>query len=151
KAYGLAGLRIGYSVVPEAWGEAYARVNTPFAANELACRAALAALDPDPDLETAFALAVDDPLVDWHERPVRVAVADGAVDAERVDPDVSGSVDADVSAGIGALSQLYAGYRDIDDLRAHAALDLADGAPDGLAADLAALFPPRRTFLREGF
>ncbi|ELZ49790.1 hypothetical protein C465_07553 [Halorubrum distributum JCM 9100] len=113
--------------------------------------AALAALDPDPDLETAFALAVDDPLVDWHERPVRVAVADGAVDAERVDPDVSGSVDADVSAGIGALSQLYAGYRDVDDLRAHAALGLADGAPDGLAADLAALFPPRRTFLREGF
>ncbi|EMA69412.1 GNAT family N-acetyltransferase [Halorubrum distributum] len=113
--------------------------------------AALTALDPDPDLETAFALAVDDPLVDWHERPVRVAVADGAVDAERVDPDVSGSVDADVSAGIGALSQLYAGYRDVDDLRAHAALGLADGAPDGLAADLAALFPPRRTFLREGF
>jgi len=46
KAYGLAGLRIGYSVVP-AWGEAYARVNTPFAANELACRAALAALDDE--------------------------------------------------------------------------------------------------------
>ncbi|MFW5917777.1 MAG: histidinol-phosphate transaminase [Halorubrum sp.] len=47
KAYGLAGLRIGYSVVPEAWGEAYARVNTPFAASELACRAALAALDDE--------------------------------------------------------------------------------------------------------
>ena len=47
KAYGLAGLRIGYSVVPEAWGGAYARVNTPFAANELACRAALAALDDE--------------------------------------------------------------------------------------------------------
>ncbi|MDZ5811230.1 histidinol-phosphate transaminase [Halorubrum sp. AD140] len=47
KAYGLAGLRIGYSVVPEAWGAAYARVNTPFAANELACRAALAALDDE--------------------------------------------------------------------------------------------------------
>ena len=44
KAYGLAGLRIGYSVVPERWGGAYARVNTPFAANELACRAALAAV-----------------------------------------------------------------------------------------------------------
>ncbi|QAU12051.1 histidinol-phosphate transaminase [Halorubrum sp. BOL3-1] len=51
KAYGLAGLRIGYSVVPEAWGEAYARVNTPFAANELACRAALAALDDDEHVE----------------------------------------------------------------------------------------------------
>ncbi|MFC6724676.1 aminotransferase class I/II-fold pyridoxal phosphate-dependent enzyme, partial [Halobium palmae] len=32
KAYGLAGVRIGYAVVPEAWGDAYARVNTPFAA-----------------------------------------------------------------------------------------------------------------------
>ncbi|GAB7008357.1 histidinol-phosphate transaminase [Halorubrum trueperi] len=47
KAYGLAGLRIGYGVVPEAWGEAYARVNTPFAASELACRAAIAALDDE--------------------------------------------------------------------------------------------------------
>jgi histidinol-phosphate aminotransferase len=44
KAYGLAGLRIGYAVVPGSWADAYARVNTPFAANELACRAALAAL-----------------------------------------------------------------------------------------------------------
>jgi len=51
KAYGLAGLRIGYSVVPEAWGGAYARVNTPFAANELACRAALAALDDEDHVE----------------------------------------------------------------------------------------------------
>ncbi|SFG10263.1 histidinol-phosphate aminotransferase [Halopelagius inordinatus] len=51
KAYGLAGLRIGYAVVPEAWADAYARVNTPFAANELACRAALAALDDDEHVE----------------------------------------------------------------------------------------------------
>ena len=51
KAYGLAGLRIGYGVVPEAWGEAYAKVNTPFAANELACRAALAALDDESHVE----------------------------------------------------------------------------------------------------
>ena len=114
--------------------------------------AALPALDPDPGLETAFTLAVEDPIVDWHDRPVRVTVADGAVDAERVGtdgPDASPAVD--VTAGIGALSQLYAGYRDVDDLRAHAALDVDDDAPDGLAADLAALFPPRRTFLREGF
>ena len=50
KAYGLAGLRIGYAAVPESWAEAYARVNTPFAANEVACRAALAALDDDDHL-----------------------------------------------------------------------------------------------------
>ncbi|MFB6256864.1 MAG: histidinol-phosphate transaminase [Haloplanus sp.] len=51
KAYGLAGLRIGYAIVPGAWADAYARVNTPFAANEVACRAALAALDDDDHLE----------------------------------------------------------------------------------------------------
>ncbi|GAB3416934.1 histidinol-phosphate transaminase [Haloparvum alkalitolerans] len=51
KAYGLAGLRVGYAVVPEAWADAYARVNTPFAASELACRAALAALDDDDHVE----------------------------------------------------------------------------------------------------
>ncbi|WP_423751423.1 histidinol-phosphate transaminase [Salinirarus marinus] len=45
KAYGLAGLRIGYAVVPEPWADAYARVNTPFAASEVALRAALAAID----------------------------------------------------------------------------------------------------------
>ena len=51
KAYGLAGLRIGYAAVPAAWADAYARVNTPFAANELACRAALAALDDEAHVE----------------------------------------------------------------------------------------------------
>jgi hypothetical protein len=87
-----------------------------------------------------------------------VTVADGTVEAERVgagggsDPAGGAAGDGpDVTAGIGALSQLYAGYRDLDDLRAHAALEIADDAPDGLSADLAALCPPRRTFLREGF
>ncbi|WP_424008632.1 histidinol-phosphate transaminase [Haloferax denitrificans] len=51
KAYGLAGLRIGYACVPEAWADAYARVNTPFAASEVACRAALAALDDEAHVE----------------------------------------------------------------------------------------------------
>ena len=47
KAYGLAGLRIGYALVPAAWADAYARVSTPFAANEVSLRAAMAALDDD--------------------------------------------------------------------------------------------------------
>ncbi|WP_226006570.1 histidinol-phosphate transaminase [Natrinema salinisoli] len=47
KAYGLAGVRLGYAVVPAEWSEAYTRVNTPFAASELACRAGLAAVDDD--------------------------------------------------------------------------------------------------------
>ncbi|GAA0529615.1 GNAT family N-acetyltransferase [Halorubrum ejinorense] len=120
---------------------------------------ALAELAPDPDLDAAFTLAVEDPLVDWHDRPIRVEVADGEVDAERVDAadaDTGGDerqdpTDADVTADIDALSQLYAGYRSVGELRANAALDVDAAAAETLAADLAALFPPRRTFLREGF
>jgi histidinol-phosphate aminotransferase len=57
KAYGLAGVRLGYAIVPGEWADAYARVNTPFAASEIACRAGLAAIDNhehvDRSLETA--------------------------------------------------------------------------------------------------
>jgi len=52
KAYGLAGMRLGYGLVPTEWAEAYDRVNTPFAVSTLACRAGLAALDDDGHLET---------------------------------------------------------------------------------------------------
>jgi histidinol-phosphate aminotransferase len=57
KAYGLAGLRVGYAVVPASWADAYARVNTPFAASEIGCRAALAALDDDDHLERSVETA----------------------------------------------------------------------------------------------
>lgn len=51
KAYGLAGVRLGYAVVPAAWADAYARVNTPFAASEIACRAGLAAIEDEEHVE----------------------------------------------------------------------------------------------------
>ncbi|WP_254767877.1 histidinol-phosphate transaminase [Salinilacihabitans rarus] len=51
KVYGLAGIRLGYAIVPDAWADAYARVNTPFAASEIACRAGLAALGDDEHVE----------------------------------------------------------------------------------------------------
>ena len=57
KAYGLAGVRLGYAVVPGEWGDAYARVSTPFAASELACRAGLAALDDDEHVERSVETA----------------------------------------------------------------------------------------------
>lgn len=47
KVYGLAGIRLGYALVPAEWADAYTRVNTPFAASEVACRAGLAALEDD--------------------------------------------------------------------------------------------------------
>ena len=51
KAYGLAGLRLGYAIAPAEWADAYAKVNTPFSASEIACRAGLAALDDDEHVE----------------------------------------------------------------------------------------------------
>jgi histidinol-phosphate aminotransferase len=51
KAYGLAGLRLGYAVTPADWAGAYERVNTPFAASEIACRAGLEALTDDEHVE----------------------------------------------------------------------------------------------------
>ncbi|WP_439026213.1 histidinol-phosphate transaminase [Haloarchaeobius sp. DT45] len=57
KAYGLAGVRLGYALVPEDWAGAYARVNTPFAASELACRAGLAAMGDDAHVEKSVETA----------------------------------------------------------------------------------------------
>ncbi|MFB6164670.1 MAG: histidinol-phosphate transaminase [Haloarculaceae archaeon] len=56
KAYGLAGMRLGYGLVPEAWGDAYARVHTPFDTGELTCRAGLAALDDDEHIDETVAM-----------------------------------------------------------------------------------------------
>jgi histidinol-phosphate aminotransferase len=58
KAYGLAGLRLGYGVVPAGWTEAYERVNTPFAVNSLACRAGLAALEDRDHVEQTVETAL---------------------------------------------------------------------------------------------
>ncbi|QLG62243.1 histidinol-phosphate transaminase [Halorarum salinum] len=51
KAYGLAGLRVGYALVPPEWADAYSRVNTPFAASAVGLAAALAALDDGEHVE----------------------------------------------------------------------------------------------------
>jgi histidinol-phosphate aminotransferase len=51
KAYGLAGLRVGYAVVPEHLAELLNRVRQPFNVNSVAQAAALAALD-DEDFVT---------------------------------------------------------------------------------------------------
>ena len=57
KAYGLAGVRLGYAVVPDAWAAAYERVSTPFAVSEIACRAGLAALEDDEHVTCSVEVA----------------------------------------------------------------------------------------------
>lgn len=47
KAYGLAGIRIGYGVMPEAMASVLNRIRQPFNANSLAQAGAVAALDDD--------------------------------------------------------------------------------------------------------
>jgi histidinol-phosphate aminotransferase len=56
KAYGLAGLRIGYGVMPEEIAEVLHRIRQPFNANSLAQAAAFAALDDDTFLRETIAL-----------------------------------------------------------------------------------------------
>ena len=106
--------------------------------------AALEALSPDPAVEARFTLAVTDPLVDWNEGTVRVAAADGSVAVTPADTEPAA---ADAAVGVGALSQLYVGYRSVDALRRGE--DLA-ADPDA-AGTLRDLFPTRTTHLREGF
>jgi len=54
KVYGLAGLRLGYGLVPEAWADVYAQVNTPFTVSGVACRAGLAALHDTQHVESTI-------------------------------------------------------------------------------------------------
>jgi histidinol-phosphate aminotransferase len=94
KAYGLAGMRLGYAVVPEEWADAYARVNTPFAAGELACQAGLAALTDDDhvrrSVESAVAarermgVEIDAPVLESDGNFVLVEVGDATAVAEAV-------------------------------------------------------------------
>ncbi|WP_435125987.1 histidinol-phosphate transaminase [Halobaculum sp. D14] len=92
KAYGLAGLRIGYAVVPAEWADVYARVNTPFAASAVGLAAASAALDDqahvDRSVESAewareyIAAELDAPTFDSAGNFVLAEVGDGTAVAE---------------------------------------------------------------------
>ena len=92
KAYGLAGLRAGYALVPESWADAYAAINTPFAVNELACRAALAALEDPGHVRESVASTdwgraymhdeLDAPTVESEANFVLVEAGDAAAVAE---------------------------------------------------------------------
>ncbi len=127
-------------------------------------------LDPDPALNFGFTLAVTDPLVAWNDRTFRIDVAESSVSVdttERTDSSdtaetapndtAEATTDADVTVGIGTLSQLYAGYHSVREAAAYGDLTVRDVAPndadavDSLVDELNSLFPPRQTFLREGF
>jgi predicted acetyltransferase len=105
-------------------------------------RDALEALSYPESAEFDLALDVADPLVDWNDETVRVRVADGSATAESAP-----AAAADVELGVGALSQLAVGYRSAHELATVGDIDADDAAVDALAA----AFPTRQVFLREGF
>jgi histidinol-phosphate aminotransferase len=59
KAYGLAGLRVGYAIASEEIAGAMARLRQPFNVNALAQAAAIAALEDEEHLERSRALVVE--------------------------------------------------------------------------------------------
>jgi len=102
---------------------------------------ALDALSYPEDADCDLVLEVADPLVDWNDDTYRLRVADGTATVERTD------AAPDVALGVGALSQLYVGYRDASALATVGELEAGSEAVDALAE----CFPERPTYLREGF
>lgn len=105
-----------------------------------------AARDPTVDCD----VVVEDSLAPWNDGRFRVqSTAGEALAVERVD---DGAVDATserptARLDVGALTQVVVGARSVE-----AAEELGDVAGDEAAlAELAACFPPRRVWLREGF
>ena len=109
-------------------------------------------LSPPTDTpETTVTLDVSDPLASWNDATFAVSIGREAVTVEQDATSgngADGSAHADARVGIASLSQLYAGYHSVDEAERTGDLETRDTA---VRETLASLFPPRRTFLREGF
>ncbi|WP_134670649.1 GNAT family N-acetyltransferase [Halorussus marinus] len=103
--------------------------------------AAVEALDY-PGVDGEFVLGVSDPLADWNDRRFRIAVADGAATCDPAD------AAPDATVGVSTLAQVYVGYHSVSD--AERLGDLAVRTP-AVRGTLAAMYPEREVFLREGF
>ena len=111
---------------------------------------ALEALSYPDDATATLRLSVTDRHAAWNDDCFELRVADGTGECRRVGgerTDVDENADADASLDVGALSQLYVGFRSAAELRR--AGDL--GADDGTVEALAALFPTETVYLREYF
>ena len=95
-----------------------------------------------PPVDGTVTIGIEDPLVDWHDAPLQLAVENGAATCERR-PDN----DPDVTLDVGTLTQLAVGYRTATALRRHGALD----APAAVVGTLDRLFPSDQTYLDTGF
>jgi len=90
----------------------------------------------------SIVIDVTDPLVDWNEGRFALDASGESVDCTRTE------ADPDVTTDVNALSQVVAGYHSVGDAERYGNLTVLDDDAGDL---LAALFPPRDVFLREGF
>lgn len=103
--------------------------------------ATVAALSYPDDVDTTVTVDVEDPLVEWHDRPVRLDVADGSATVTRT------AGPADVTLDIATLSGLVCGARPV---RAYVRAGRLD-ADTPVVETLATLFPPRTVHCRDSF
>ena len=99
---------------------------------------ALDAVPVEPGVDTDVVLDVADPLVDWHDDPIRLSVAAADATAARA-PDAVPDVELDV----GALTQLLIGTRTATDLASTRDLEGRDeaDAPERVLDALDAAYP----------
>ena len=103
---------------------------------------ALEAISYPESVSGTVTIAIDDPLADWNDARFALSFDAGTVTVEQTDHS------ADVDLGIGALSQLFVGYRSLSDLEAATDAVVSDPAARDIV-DVA--FPESSVYLREGF
>ncbi len=105
--------------------------------------AGLSAISYPPSFETRMTIRVRDSIADWNDDSFAVDISEGEALVERTD------ADPDLTIEVGRLSQLFVGYRPLEELRAETdGVEVADEA--GFEA-LSSAFPERTVYLREGF
>jgi predicted acetyltransferase len=102
----------------------------------------LEALPAPAGVDGSVALSVEDPLADWNDGEFGIEVADGAI---TVEPGTATGPAATLP--VETLSRLALGNTTVERAAVAGGLD----ADDDARSQLAALFPPRETFLREFF
>ncbi|RBI64529.1 GNAT family N-acetyltransferase [halophilic archaeon] len=96
----------------------------------------------DAEAEGRVVLEVSDPLVDWNEGTFALELDGEGAGCTRTD------AAPDVTTDVNALSQVVAGYHSVGEAERFGNLSVVDA---DAGERLAALFPPREVFLREGF
>jgi predicted acetyltransferase len=101
----------------------------------------LSALSYPQEVDDELVVGVSDPLVDANDRSFRLSVGDGRAECSPTERD------AEVSLGVGRLSQLAVGYRDASAMATAGHID----PPAGVIERLDVVFPAEPVWLREGF